>query len=62
MLYNVITTLDLKRVMVFVNRRDETKKLTDHLKRNGISCAMLSGEVPQKRRIATLEDFRNGKI
>ncbi|NOX80738.1 MAG: DEAD/DEAH box helicase [Deltaproteobacteria bacterium] len=62
LLYNVITTLDLKRVMVFVNRRDETKKLTDHLKRNGISCAMLSGEVPQKRRIATLEDFRNGKI
>lgn len=62
LLYNVITTLDLKRVMVFVNRRDETKKLSDHLKRNGISCAMLSGEVPQKRRIATLEDFRNGKI
>lgn len=62
LLYNVITTLNLKRVMVFVNRRDETKKLTDHLKRNGISCDMLSGEVPQKRRIATLEDFRNGKI
>ncbi len=62
LLYNVITTLDLKRVMVFVNRRDETKKLTDHLKRNSISCAMLSGEVPQTRRIETLEDFRSGKI
>jgi ATP-dependent RNA helicase RhlB len=62
LLYNTITQGDLQRVIVFTNRRDETRRLTERLKRNDISCAMLSGEVPQNKRIRTLEDFRNGKI
>ncbi|MEW6499933.1 MAG: ATP-dependent RNA helicase RhlB [Thermodesulfobacteriota bacterium] len=62
LLYNLITSQNLQRVMVFANRRDETRKLAERLKRNGINCAMLSGEVSQGQRIRTLEDFRNGKI
>ncbi len=62
LLYNLITKSNLERVIVFTNRRDETRRLTERLKRNDISCAMLSGEVPQGRRIKTLEDFRGGKI
>jgi ATP-dependent RNA helicase RhlB len=62
LLYNTIINNNLERVMIFANRRDETRKLTERLKRNDISCAMLSGEVPQAKRIKTLEDFRNGKI
>ena len=62
LLYNTIINGNLERVMVFANRRDETRKLTERLKRNDISCAMLSGEVAQNKRIRTLEDFRNGKI
>jgi len=62
LLYNTIINNNLERVMVFTNRRDETRKLTERLKRNDISCAMLSGEVPQNKRIRTLEDFRAGKI
>jgi len=62
LLYNTIVDNNLERVMVFTNRRDETRKLTERLKRNAISCAMLSGEVPQNKRTRTLEDFRNGKI
>jgi ATP-dependent RNA helicase RhlB len=62
LLYNTIVDNNLERVMVFANRRDETRRLTERLKRNGISCAMLSGEVPQNKRTKTLEDFRNGKI
>jgi ATP-dependent RNA helicase RhlB len=62
LLYNLITGKDLRRVMVFANRRDETRKLADRLTRNGISCAVLSGDIPQKNRIETLEDFRKGKI
>jgi len=62
LLYNTIVNGNLKRVIVFTNRRDETRKLTERLKRNDISCAMLSGEVPQNKRIRTLEDFRNGRI
>ncbi len=61
-LYNLITKNNLKKVLVFTNRRDETRKLTDRLKRNRISCDMLSGEVAQKKRMVTLERFRNGQI
>ncbi len=62
LLYNIITQQKLERVMVFANRRDETRRLTELLKHNNISCAMLSGEVPQKKRIKTLEDFKAGRI
>jgi len=62
LLYNTIINNKLERVIVFTNRRDETRRLTERLKRNDISCAMLSGEVPQNKRTRTLEDFRNGKI
>ena len=62
LLYNMITQQNLKRVIVFCNRRDQTRKLADRLKAQGISCAVLSGEVTQKKRIRTLEDFRSGKI
>lgn len=61
LLYNIITQQKLERVMVFANRRDETRRLTELLKHNNISCAMLSGEVPQKKRIKTLEDFKAGR-
>ncbi len=62
LLYNTITQKNLERVIVFCNRRDQTRRLCDRLKANGISCAMLSGEVAQKKRIRTLEDFRSGVI
>ncbi|MBU0482513.1 MAG: DEAD/DEAH box helicase [Proteobacteria bacterium] len=62
LLYNTLIDGDLQRVMVFTNRKDETRKLTERLKRNDISCAMLSGDVPQSKRIKTLEDFKNGRI
>jgi ATP-dependent RNA helicase RhlB len=61
-LYNLVTKQNLDRVLVFTNRRDEARKLTDRLKRNSINCEMLSGEVEQKKRMSRLEDFRNGKI
>ncbi|MEW6429656.1 MAG: DEAD/DEAH box helicase [Thermodesulfobacteriota bacterium] len=62
LLYNLIVKQNLERVMVFANRRDETRRLADRLRRNGISCAMLSGEVAQNTRIQTLDRFRNGEI
>ncbi|MEZ5507378.1 MAG: helicase-related protein [Gammaproteobacteria bacterium] len=48
--------------MVFANRRDETRDLTHKLRDYDIKCAMLSGDVPQQKRIRTLEDFRAGRI
>lgn len=60
-LYNLITTLELDRVLVFANRRDSTRRIYERLRALGVPCDMLSGEIPQNKRIATLERFREGR-
>ena len=61
-LLNLITGQKLQRVLVFTNRKDQTNRLADRLKQYDISCSVLSGDIPQKKRITTLEAFRNGRI
>ncbi len=62
LLMNLIVGQKLERVLVFVNRRDQTRRLSERLQRYKINCAILSGEVPQNKRIKTLENFRNGRV
>jgi ATP-dependent RNA helicase RhlB len=62
LLYNLIHTLALQRVIVFTNRRDETRRLSERLSANNISCEMLSGDVPQAKRVKTLDHFKEGKF
>lgn len=62
LLWNTINQANLTRVIVFANRRDETRHLSEKLTRYGVTNAILSGEVPQAKRIRTLENFREGKI
>jgi ATP-dependent RNA helicase RhlB len=62
LLFNVIDKQNLERVMVFCNRRDEVRRLAEMLTRYGMNCSVLSGEVPQKKRIRRLEEFKTGKI
>nr|WP_319941643.1 ATP-dependent RNA helicase RhlB [Aestuariirhabdus haliotis] len=61
-LRNLLRGEALERVMVFTNRRDQVRRLTERLQKDRVSVDMLSGEVPQKKRVRTLEDFRSGKI
>jgi ATP-dependent RNA helicase RhlB len=61
-LYNLIKGQDLKKVLVFTNRKDETRTLCQRLQRNNINCDMLSGDVAQKKRMTILEKFRDGHI
>ena len=61
-LHNLITRQDLERVIVFTNRRDQTRRLTEKLRKDNIRADMLSGDVPQKKRVKTLEDFRAGRL
>ncbi len=62
LLYNIITRQNLERVMIFCNRKDETRFLAEKLGRYDIQCAILSGDIPQQTRTRTLENFRAGKI
>lgn len=52
----------VESAIVFANRRDQTRRLEEKLKRDGFRCGLLSGEISQQKRTRTLEDFRNGKL
>ena len=62
LLYNLLRDDGAEKVMVFSNRRDQVRKLADNLYRNGINCGLLSGEIPQNKRIRTLGEFKSGKL
>ncbi|MBD3649380.1 MAG: DEAD/DEAH box helicase, partial [Pseudomonadales bacterium] len=62
LLYNILSKENPDRVIVFVNRRDHARELEDHLYRNGFNCGLLTGEVPQRKRLKTLDAFKTGKI
>jgi ATP-dependent RNA helicase RhlB len=62
LLYNLINGEKLERVILFVNMRSTTRRIAERLVRYGISSEILSGEVSQKQRIRTLDNFRNGKV
>ena len=61
-LYNLITNEEHERIIVFTNMKNEARRLYDRLKRNDINCTMLTGDVPQQKRMARLESFREGKV
>ena len=50
------------RTIIFVNRRDQTRDLHAYLSKQGVNCEKLSGEVPQTKRIRTLDRFKSGDI
>ncbi len=62
LLYNLVTRNKWERVIVFANRKDEVRRIEERLVRDGVNAAQLSGDVPQHKRIRTLENFREGRI
>lgn len=61
LLYNLVRQQHFERGIVFCNRRDETQRLQERLLDYDINSAMISGDVPQHKRMKRLEDFRAGK-
>ena len=49
------------RMLVFGNRKDSTFRLTQNLRRYGIRSELLSGDIPQEKRLKILERFRSGQ-
>ncbi|AJF07205.1 DEAD/DEAH box helicase [Geoalkalibacter subterraneus] len=50
------------RIMIFVNTKKEAEHLTERLKVNDFKAAVLSGDIPQKKRIRILDDFKQGRL
>ena len=62
LLKNIIRLPDAQSVIVFANRRDQTRKLFERLRKAGVKCGILSGEISQQKRSSTLKSFKEGKL
>ena len=62
LLENILRSDDIDSVMVFANRRDICRTLHEKLKKQGFKVGILSGDVPQNRRMKALEAFKSGGI
>ena len=47
--------------LVFVNRRDQARRLVSYLQGKGVQCEGLAGDIPQRKRLATMQRFKEGK-
>ena len=62
LLAEFLSQLKPLRVLIFANRRDQTHQLQKYLTRQNIHCEALAGDVPQRKRLSTLNRFKNGEI
>ena len=62
LLYILSSQDEVESVIVFANRRDQCRKLQEKLSRCGFKVGLLSGDVPQNKRVRTLDDFKSGKL
>ena len=62
LLKNIVMQPEVESVIVFANRRDQTRKLYERLRKAGVRCGILSGEIPQNKRSSTLKSFKEGKL
>ena len=51
-----------ERTMIFVNTREEARRLVERLERHGYVARGLTGSVIQTRRLKVLSDFKEGKL
>ena len=62
LLLGLLRKPEVERAMVFVNTRQMADRLGAALEGNGFAAAVLSGDVPQRRRLALLEQFHTGRV
>ncbi|TVQ89138.1 MAG: DEAD/DEAH box helicase [Chromatiaceae bacterium] len=62
LLIGLIRRLEEARIMVFVNTKREGERIWGYLVGNGHQAAMLSGDVPQKKRLKLLTQFQQGEL
>lgn len=62
LLLHLLNSPEAIRVLVFRNRRIHCEQLHRQLTQYGINCALMTGDVPQKKRMSVLEAFRGGQL
>lgn len=59
---NLFDAPEVSSMIIFANRRDECRRLHQVLLRKKLRVGILTGDVPQAKRISTLNDFKSGKL
>ena len=62
LLINLLKCTKTRRAIVFVNTKRVAEKVWSYLKGNGIHAAVLSGDVPQKKRQRLFSEFSTGDL
>jgi ATP-dependent RNA helicase RhlB len=62
LLIGLLKHVDPTRSIVFVNTKRAAERVWGFLEGNGFKAAMLSGDVPQKKRQRLLREFQEGKL
>ena len=62
LLFGILNREKPESSLIFTNTKRMAEILEDYLKANGFGAACLTGDVPQKKRMATLERFKNKKL
>ena len=60
-LMHILKDPSVESVIIFANRRDQVRRLYEKLRKEGVQCGMLSGEITQAKRTKTLENFKTGR-
>jgi ATP-dependent RNA helicase RhlB len=61
-LLSLLENATTERAIVFANRRDQTHRLVKFLQKHNVPCEALAGDVPQRKRLATLNRFKDGDL
>lgn len=59
---NLLISEKLERVIIFVNRKDTARYLSEKLSRYGLNVGVLSGDVAQDKRFKVLNRFKTGAL
>ncbi len=62
LLIGLLRHMDPARTIIFVNTKRAAEKIWGFLESNGFKSALLSGDVPQKKRLRLLDEFQKGEL
>ena len=62
LLIGLLRRMDVTRTIIFFNTKREAEKVDSWLAGNGFIAGMLTGDVPQKKRLTLLDQFTRGEL
>ena len=62
LLIGLLQHIKPQRTLLFVNTKRTAERVAAYLEGNDIHAAVLSGDVPQKKRLSLLRDFQSGEL